>query len=135
MLFDSVVIWQKATSLDWCWLVWIILIAIIKRRDAFIEFINCNKLLFKYQYFQRFFDTVMQNTFQDIMHCIWRQPANHMIIPWFVQNRIRVDTIRLTVMWVVDKSNALSVMAITGSQNKISFMKLKKRERKCYYTS
>lgn len=59
MLFDGVVICQEATLLDCCWLVGIILIAIIKRKDAFIEFINCNKLLFKSHYFQRFFNTVM----------------------------------------------------------------------------
>ena len=33
-------------------------------------------------------------------------------------------------MWVVNKSIALSVMAITGSQNKIAFMKLQKENLK-----
>ena len=33
-------------------------------------------------------------------------------------------------MWVVDKSKALCVVAITGSQNKIPFMKLQKKKTK-----
>ena len=41
---------------------------------------------------------------------------------------IRLTTVRLTKMWVVDKLKALSVMATTGSQNKIPFMKLQKQE-------
>ena len=68
---------KKAQALlNYCWLVGIIMLAINKSENASVKFFKRRQILNKTQLFQRFLNTIMKASLQDVKHGIWWYTTN-----------------------------------------------------------